>query len=161
MKIRYLFAIIIFGCLFSSCEDKTTKKSNDLNGVSPSKQYSDIFNNKEKRNKLEEKVFSKGDTLAYRELFDIYFISGNKNNFLKIAMVMANDYNSSDASYITYSLLSTDKNLDTKSNKIANYYLLKACEMDKQSGYEADLEERFDKSKTIPKSSDYWLEISK
>lgn len=162
MKIRYLFAVIIFAYLFSDCEDKTTKKTDDLNGVSPSKEYSDMFNNKEMRHKLEEKVFYKGDTLAYRELFDIYFISGNKNDFLKIAMVMANDYNFPEAYIHVYTLLNSEKinSVNIKSNKLANYYLLKAYEMDKESGYEVDIEERFE-DKTIPKSEDYWLEINK
>jgi hypothetical protein len=162
MKIKYLFIVIIFGSLFSSCEDKTIKKTDDLNGVSPSKQYSDMFNNKVKRHKLEEKVFSKGDTLAYRELFDIYFISGNKNDFLKIAMIMANDYNFPEAYIHVYTLLNSEKinAVNQKSNKLANFYLLKAYELDKESGYEVDIEERFG-NKPVPKSKDYWLEINK
>lgn len=152
--------VVSFLILFISCDKKNSKIDTESEPVNSGMTYTKIYNDIEKRHKLEELVYTKGDTLAYRELYDIYFISGNKNDFLNIAMVMANNYNSSDGSYVTYSLLSTDKNLGSKSNKLANYYLLKACEMDKESGYDADLEERFG-DKTIPKSEDYWLEINK
>ena len=140
----------------------TNKKENIIQeDVSPGNKYFKNYINNELTNKLSNKIVMQGDSIAYLELKDIYFLSGHQKEFLYYSMVMAEKFNYPDGYYTTYFLLSTtvinDKNW--KINKIANYYLIKANEAG-HTNVASNLKERF-KNKIIPKSNDFWLEINK
>jgi hypothetical protein len=149
--------ILIFFVL--ACENK---KDNNLT-VSASNQSTSTFSiyNKEYQNsdrieELKKTIAIKGDTIAFLKLKEIYYNSGHRDEFLYTAIFMSNAYKYSEAYFTVYSILKTDygKEKYKVNDKLANYYLLKAYELDNKSASFA-IEERFI-NKTIPSSSEYW-----
>lgn len=90
----------------------------------------------------------------------MYFYSGHSNDFLRIAMIMSNDFNYPQAYHDTYTILKTDviNKANLKSNRLANYYLLKAYEL-KFDDLESTVKNRFSNYKIIPSSDSYLQEI--
>lgn len=151
---KLIFIVIL---ITISCSEKEQKvQLEEL----PSESYFKEFNNEKLRRELSQKVFSIGDTIAYERLWDMYFYSGHSNDFLRIAMVMSNDFNYPQAYHDTYIILKTDviNKANLKSNRLANYYLLKAYEL-KFDNLESVVRNRFSTYKTIPSSEFYLREI--
>lgn len=148
---KYLPVIAIFISLtITSCNQEKT----EYQGVNSVKLFSDIYHNDSITGVLADKIINKGDTLAFKEMQDIYLISGHYKEFLYYAMYMANKYEYPDAYNSVYFIMHSDnpKDKDKYLNNFANYYLLKAHE----SGYKniGDLlDQRFPDG--VPTSQDY------
>lgn len=114
MKIKE-FVVVVFFIICASCNDKKTnqteiKKDDD---VSTGSIYSDEYNNKEKTDKLLNKIVHEGDTTAHNNLAEIYFLSGHRLSFLYVSILMANKYKYSQAYYDVYNCL---YNLNSKND---------------------------------------------
>ncbi|URC11764.1 MULTISPECIES: hypothetical protein [unclassified Flavobacterium] len=114
MKIKE-FVVVVFFIICASCNDKKTnqaeiKKDDD---VSTGSVYSDEYNNKEKTDKLLNKIVHEGDTTAYNNLAEIYFLSGHRLSFLYVSILMANKHKYSQAYYDVYNCL---YNLNSKND---------------------------------------------
>lgn len=135
--------------LLNSCNGK--EKSSDeivsLNYVQDS-----LFNNDSLRSTLQEKIINSGDTNAYDELSSIY-ISFPKE-FLYFSIIMANDYKYPKAYYDVYWNLKTEGKNDSGVNKLANYYLIKACELNYDPAKKHAISIYGDSS-AIPSSNDF------
>lgn len=161
MKKKSSFLLILITIIYSSCTNQKQEVTEKPINESPSQSYFTKFNDEEKRKELVYKVSAEGDTLAYNELWDIYTYSGHSNEFLKISLVMADNFNFPQAYFDTYHLLKTDviDSSNVNTNRMANYYLLKAHEL-KDINSESPLKERFSNG-IIPKSEEYWKNIHK
>lgn len=152
MKLNIIF-ILIFSLL--SCENK--KNQPEVNtGESTYSVYSKEYRDFDKMKRLKKAVKSKGDTIAFIELEEIYFNSGHREEFLYYAIFMANTYNYSGAYMSVYRILHTDLGTEKYklNDRLANYYLLKAYELgNKSAGF--SIEDRFYNVK-IPTSNEYW-----
>jgi hypothetical protein len=150
MKSIKNISLVVIICIFFSCNDKKVEKEKKITksdeGVSTLSVY----------NKRYRDFKSKGDTIAFIELEEIYFNSGHGEEFLYYAIFMANAYNYSGGYLSVYRILHTDfgKEKYKLNDRLANYYLLKAYELGNRSaGY--SIEERFYNVK-IPTSKEYW-----
>lgn len=126
----------------------------------PAQEYLDDYNNKVKMSKLVDNLNS-CDTISFKQLEKIYFISNHQKEFLFYSLRMATDCEYGKAYHTTYSILATDEtnNKNFKINRLANYYLLKAYEKGyKDAKY--DIDERFENNK-IPSALEYWNMINK
>jgi hypothetical protein len=162
MKKRDLLALIIISNCFMFCVEHKEKRDNPIEVVSPGESYLEKFNNQKMRDSLLTKIFVKGDTTSYKELKDIYFLSGHTEDFLTSAIIMATNHDYAEACKDAYKILYT-ANIDStnlKSNKLANYYLLKAYELAPEKAIYL-MRERFGESFPKIKSNDYWNEINK
>lgn len=148
---------LILLCLFFSCNEKN--KEIGENATSPIGSYQKDFENVNKNIELTNKIIN-GDTIAYEELKDIYFNSDHVKDFLKHSLIMANNFNHPKACLDVYHLLKTNEinNENNMTNKLANYYLLKAHEMG-QHNTENAIKERFNKAENLPTSKDYWMTV--
>jgi len=120
-------------------------------------QYFKLFDNKDTLSKLERKVILEGDTIAFLKMKDIYYISEHQYDFLYYATVMANEYDYHAAHSTLYGILRSDLYKESKTNKLANYHLLRSYETGNKSAV-ITLKNLFPQK--IPKSSDYWDEIN-
>lgn len=98
--------------------------------ISPSKSYLADFNNSKKVRELSGRIAEKENTLAYNELKEIYFFSSHSEDFLRNSLIMADNFDYSKAYFDMYFILKNDiiDSITIKTNKLANYYLLKAYE---------------------------------
>lgn len=151
--------LILLLCLFFSCNEKNKEISG--NASSPTGSYQKDFENVNKNTELTNKIIN-GDTIAYEELKEIYFNSDHVKDFLKHSLIMANNFNHPKACLDVYHLLKTNEinNENNMTNKLANYYLLKAHEMGAHNTEKA-VKERFGQLTELPKSKDYWAVINK
>lgn len=147
MVIRILILFFVTP-IFYACKGGNTP----ANVVSMNYVQDSLFNNDSLRSSLQEKIINSGDTIAYSELSSIY-ISFPKE-FLYYSMVMANDYNYSPAYYDIYWILKTDSKNDNGVNRLANYYLLRACELNNNDALKHAISIYGDK-RAIPSSQDF------
>jgi len=150
---KYIYTVILVTA-FASCNQKS-----DTEESTPSKNYLDQYNDENKLKELSIKIISTGDTIAFQQMSDIYWISGHRHEFLYYAIRIANDYQYHDGYYEAYSILHTDikTNTNKKTNDLANYYLLKAYELGNKSA-KRNLKNRFPKEQ--PSSEEYWQTIN-
>ncbi|WP_199141900.1 hypothetical protein [Pedobacter sp. ASV12] len=148
--------ILIAIILFMGCVDREKKKD----GSSPLKEHAVSFNSKDEIRSLVNKVVL-GDTNSYIKLRDIYMDSNHGREFLVYSIIMAENYNFAQAYFDTYLALKTDivDSSNQRSNKLANYYLLKAYEM-KVADANSSIIERFNKKHGLPTSKELWIEIN-
>jgi hypothetical protein len=141
---------LFFLMILVSCKQK-----NEEQGISPSKVSFDQYVKTIQNNQFWEKAYA-GDTLAYNEIKNIYFDSGQYKEFLYYAMIMSEKNNFSQAYYDTYFILKTDSMTEdnNKSNILANFYLLKAYENNSDEAKRA-INQRFEKD-MIPHAKSYW-----
>ncbi|RKS26247.1 hypothetical protein CLV94_1304 [Flavobacterium endophyticum] len=158
MKKRHLLTLIIISNCFTFCVEHKEGPNETFQAVSPGESYLKKFNNQEIRDNLLTKIFVEGDSASYKELKDIYFLSGHTDDFLAPAMIMAMDYNYHQAFEDVYRILHNIKT-DSKSNKLADYYLLKAYEIDSIKSNSL-MKERFGSSYPNVKASEYWKLIN-
>lgn len=153
-KCIYLLVIVIF---IIACKKENLQESPN---TTPSEEYFDEYHNEVMINDLKEKIIFKGDTTAFWKLADIYMISGHQSEFLYYSLRIAEDYEYHEGYYIAYSILHTDviNPTNENTNKLANYYLLKAYEEGNKSA-KRNIKLRF--SKNVPGSREYWLMINK
>jgi hypothetical protein len=140
-------------------EDKKDFKGISNKNVSTISVYTEQFGNFQKLDSLKNLIEAKGDTTAFLELEEIYFNSEHSEEFLYYALFMSNAYNYSESYYSIYRILHTDfgKEKYKISDKLANYYLLKAYELGSKNAFNTVME-RFSKRK-IPTSKEYWESI--
>jgi hypothetical protein len=153
---KLLIMGIIIICCFTFCQEKEQKEIAEE--VSPSESYLEEFNNQKKVRNLLNKIVVNGDIVSYKELKNIYSYSNHGDDFLYYSLVMAENFKFSEAYFDAFIILKTDKidSTNTKTNKLANYYLLKANERGvKEAKY--FLNKRFGKISELPKSEEYWV----
>ena len=137
--------IVILGLLVLSCrnEEKKSLPVIEEKVQSTTGLYTDYFNDTKKVRALSDKILFAGDTLAYRELYSIYALSGHKEEYLCTSILMANKYGYKQACYDVYSILYSMNEfvnkekivnkekltfLDNETQKFAFKYLKKAAE---------------------------------
>lgn len=130
----FLF-MLVTSCIYNSDDNKNKKNTS----TDSEKKY-DVytrFNDVNKKNELKKKLIS-GDKNAYKELQEIYGLSGNYPEFTYFSMIYSNKYNDAEASNNVHSQFMYSK--DSLSQNIANLYLLKSY----QNGYDKkiDISER-------------------
>lgn len=161
MKLKFKIVIVFF--VFYACNKKNNNHKNNEYEESTNtfSFYNEKFMDDVQIEKLKNAVQEKGDTLAFKELEEIYFNSGHRKEFLYYALFMSNAYNYKQAYYSVYRILHTDFGEEKYkyNDKLANYYLLKAYELGSKNAI-YNIEERFPKSK-IPSSKEYWKLIVK
>lgn len=147
-------------CIFFSCNNKKVKKENNIIKSEESSNTVSFYNKKyrdiNKMEALKKAIESKGDTIAFIELEEIYFNSGHGEEFLYYGVFMANAYNYSGGYMSVYRILRTGFGEEKYklNDRLANYYLLKAYELGNRSAKNS-IEERFYNIK-IPTSKEYW-----
>lgn len=164
-KLKFSYLIVILLILFTSCLDKkepiVVKKNYD---EKPS--YVKMNNNKKVTDSLFNKAIGKGDEKAYNTVSGNYILDENYKDLLYYALIMANKYNTSEAHFHIFLILSNTNNgkpfneLDNKTKNLALYHLVKSYEL----GYESakySINEVLGKGKTVEKSSYYLQEYSK
>lgn len=143
-KYQILFFLLIL--IFSCQEKKDIQETN----------YDRDF-----LNSLIEKGINNGDTISYDRAFNYVLEKGGYVEFYYYALLMANKYNYDKAYYNLYILLTREGityngieifSNDEETQRLANYYLLKAYELG-HKGAHSNLEEIF--GDNIPKSNDY------
>ncbi len=147
--------IVLITLIGIGCDSKSNESDLIITNKHPT-----LDDSKEIRELTEKMLY--GDTTSYLELRSIYFDSGNARHFLRNAIIMSNDFNFAPAYYDVYNLMKTDivDSLNIKSNKLANYYLLRAYEANvKDSKF--SIKERFGKSAKLPNSHSYWISLDK
>ena len=159
-KIIILTIMIQF---FLSCNKESSQKDNILEDeVTTGSYYMKDFLDEEKKMGLSTKILKEGDTLSYKELKEIYFLSNYTKEFLSYSMVMSHDYNYDLAYFDTYLILRNfaTSNENIRTNKLADYYLLKAYELSPKKMNSA-MKERFGKNLPKIKAEDYWKLINR
>ena len=144
--------IVFICCTKNKIEKNETKKD-----ITPNSSYINDFNNEKKKADLIKKIIKEGDTISYKKLKNIYFLSNYTTEFLKYSIVMANDYNYDLAFLDAYIILRIDPTYkaNLKINKLANYYLLRAYELNPKIANSL-MKEKFGSSYPHIKASEYW-----
>lgn len=168
-KAKFLSAIkiIVPLLIFASCkvEDKNNSQIEEFKDTADSSEvlystpsvYSDLLKDTDDHvEKLRKAIHTKGDTVAFHKLEEIYFLSGNKNEFLYDAQLMAHQYQYHGAFYSCYMIFSLHSNYSPeKFNSLyANYSLLRANELS-NGKYSSQINEVL-KNQQIPTSKAYW-----
>ena len=144
----YILLFFVFCSISCSKQKKINKeiltknKEMKISEVSNSSTntYLDKYNNKNKVLELTNLSLKKGDTISYKELWAIYHCSGHNNEFLPIAITMANKYKYAQAYFDVYTnlerinhFINHSKNedslndLDLETRVLAYSYLTKAA----------------------------------
>ena len=76
--------------IFINCKEKESSFDSSVN---TGEIYTTDFENKKLRDSLQEKAIYSNDTLAYKQLRNIYYLSGNADDFLYNSMIMYNRNN--------------------------------------------------------------------
>lgn len=153
MKSKLIIVALIALLGFSFCQEN--KEQPEANTATP---YIKEFNKPGKIDSLAQRVEESGDSLAYKQLKNLYLNTNQFNYLLRSALIMAVNYNSADAYFDSYIILHNTEITPSnrKSNILANYYLLKAYELGSERA-RYSLEERF--GTNIPTSKDYRTKI--
>lgn len=152
MKKKFYYIFFLFFVL--SCDKKDDTKQ-IKNSVIPSDSFVVDFNNKQLTESLKKSIF-KGDTLAYEKLKEIYYLSGNKNEFFFYSFYMAKNFKHIRAYNDCYFNLKYQyKNENDKFlNRTTEYFLLKTYE-NMPEKIETSIEEFYGDIKNVPKSSSF------
>lgn len=115
---NYFFCIVILFFIFFSCNEK---KNEVLESVNTTQIFTEKFYDKRLRDSLADKAIYSNDTLAYKELRKIYYLSNNVNEFYYYALLMNNRNDFKSSAKDIYFIL--NKNIkDKKTEKIAKEY---------------------------------------
>lgn len=115
--------IFIFLLLLINCK-KESVKDEEESSINTGQIFTEKFENKELRDSLKDKALYSNDTIAYKELRSIYYLSGNQDEFYYNALIMYNRNNYKTAAEDLYYLL--NKNiLDEKTEKQAKEFFKK------------------------------------
>lgn len=116
-------------------------------------------------NTMLEKGINNGDTIAYDKAFAYVMQNGGYTEFYYYALLMANKHNYNKAYHSLFILLTREGkkvngidiySSDEKTQRLANYYLLKSYELGYKSAYPT-LENIF--GSNIPNSEHYLCEV--
>jgi hypothetical protein len=159
-----ILAVII--CVTSiSCFDKKERNSK-IKEHNEIPQYVKMNNNIKLTDSLFNLAINKGDEKAYNNVAGNYILDGNYQGLLYYSTIMANKYNSSEAHFHIFLILSNSNNgkpfseLDDKTKSLALYHLVRSNELGyKSSKY--SINEILGKKKVVEKSKYYLMEYSK
>lgn len=112
------------------------------------------FNNEIWKDSLTKRITINGDTAAYNKLYITFNFSGHENDWFYYAFIMAHNFDYPDAYMDLYILLRVDSASNLETNKLANYYLLKAYEKGLEDS-KSEIRVRFGNNSVIPSSEDY------
>lgn len=163
MKSIQNISLLVLICMLFSCNNKKAEKEININKPDESSNTVSFYNKKykdfDKMEALKKAIKSKGDTIAFIELEEIYFNSRHGEEFLYYAIFMANAYNYGGGYMAVYRILRTGYGEEKYkfNDRLANYYLLKAYELGNRSAAN-NIEDRFYNIK-IPTSKEYWNSI--
>lgn len=147
-RVIILFYFITF---FISCSDKKNEINVDKT-TSPSEIFLDKFRDEELKNDLKNKIHN-GDTLAYNDLKEIYYLTGNKKDFLFYSVLMVDNYEYLDAYKDCYYLLKNNNSDNNNfNNRLADYYLLLGYEKNRDY-FKEIVEKRFESKNELPSSA--------
>ena len=139
-RIVSIFCLACFSILISCNQDKKLQNEKVVSTISV---YSDYYNDKKMMDSLFNLVKTKGDTLAYFNLYQIYSLSGHKEEVLFTSLLMANKYKYKQAYFHVYKNLNTleriiqsnskdsvlqSRFLDNETTEFQYNYLVKASE---------------------------------
>jgi len=131
------FSILIIGCSHNTDsnfkpqhkiqpnQNVSIIKIDTIKVVSPSDQFFADYENDSLITNLKKKLFD-SDYESYCRLREIYYYTGNKNEFIYYAISFGSKFKNGEACYDVFSLLEHHKNEDVRF--MANIYLLKAEE---------------------------------
>lgn len=154
---KYLLVIIAF-YLLTGCDGKKIDVATNT-----SQYYHSIYCNASKMDSLKKKI-ERGDTVAYKELREVYTLSNNHEELLTFAIRMAEDYHYNDAYFDAYLSLIAGKSKKKQefSIDLANYFLIRAYELGNKAAKENILYRFGDTAlKNLPSSKEQWRSISK
>ena len=125
---QFLKFVILITVLSCNKNNSKVDIANKEEVITSTGTMNNLLNNKKYMDSLRNKFIAKGDTTAYKEARNIYFIAEEKTGFLFYSLLMSNKYNYKSSCYDIYFILTTsDKNkLDKETSKMAEYYLFKA-----------------------------------
>ncbi len=161
LKVFLLMFLLIELLVFSGCKENKKQISQDktknsiVDTLSESDPLSDVEN---LYGKLDSIKYT-GDTNSYNELSTAYFMANDLHALYYYSLLMANKYNYNRAYLDLYLALSEPftgegfEDLDSKTQKLALFYLLKSAELGNTNAKNV-LEERF-RDRQIPNSSKY------
>jgi len=115
---------IVFFLLIICCNNK---QDDIVESINTGQVFDEKFNNKNLRDSLAKKAIYSNDTLAYKELKGIYYLSGSTNEFLYYALLMFNRNNYKSSANDIYFILNRTK-MDKKTDNFASDYLKKSKE---------------------------------
>lgn len=149
-SIRIIILNIIILVSIVSC--KKTNKEADEFSISPNESFIEKFGNTNLSDSLKSRIH-KGDSIAYNNLKEIYYLSGYKKEFFFYSYYMAKNFNYIDAYEDCFSNLKYTKNdnSDLILEKSTEYFLLKAYEKNPKS-LEHLVIEFYGERENIPKS---------
>lgn len=154
-KLALLILICVYLC---GCEVEPSKKQEEKKVVNIA-QLTPI-NNHKLIDSLINLAILKGNEKAYNEVASYYWLEERGEEFVYVALTVANKYNNPEAHFHVYQMLNSLRtgekieNLDKKTRAFALYHLLKAYELG-QDNAKYTVEEMFKDAKKIPKSSFY------
>lgn len=145
--------VVVFLIFMFSC-GKTEKQAEVvvMTESTPEDKFYKEFRDEGKRKELGERVVVSGDTVAYWDMSKIYLLSGNRHEFLYYSLMMSEEHDYPSAHLENFYALRSIRS--PKTDKIANYYLLKAYESGIDNAEEF-IKERFPDGK-VPTSCEYW-----
>jgi len=114
MKIKLMFIISLF-LFFFNCKEKESSFDSSVN---TGEIYTTDFENKKLRDSLQEKAIYSNDTLAYKQLRNIYYLSGNADDFLYNSMIMYNRNNYQSAKEDVIFILNRKEDVDVKTKAL-------------------------------------------
>lgn len=152
-------------CLFVSCSEKEreVKKQVEKIGVP---EYVKMNKNTKLTDSLLDLAINNGDIKAYSSVASNYILDANYEDLFYSSIIMANRYNSSEAHFHIFLILSNSNNgkpfdqLDNKTKNLALYHLIKSNEL----GYESakySINEVLGKGNILKDSKYYLNEYSK
>jgi len=118
---KTFFYTIVFSLLVTCCN----KKDNIVESVNTMDIYSEKFNNRKLRDSLANKAIYSNDTMAYRQLQEIYYLSNNSNELYYYALLMYNKNQYKRSAKDLYFILNKIR-IDEKTDKLAKEYLEKS-----------------------------------
>jgi len=124
VKLLLLFILISFST--SSCQNNDSEKELWIN-----KSFYDKFKDSTVRDSLANRI-SLGDSVAYQELREIYFLSTRQEEFLYFALIMANNFDYKEAYFDIHWILKERANQsgDSVLSKLSSYALKKSGKHD-------------------------------
>jgi len=103
------------------------KNDDIVESVNTGQIFTEKFNNKSLRDSIANKAIYSNDTLAYKELRGIYYLSGNTDELYYYALLMYNRNNYKLSLKDLYFILNKTR-VDDKTDKLAKEYLKKSKE---------------------------------
>jgi hypothetical protein len=159
-----ILAIIIY-ITFTSCFDKKEQKPK-IEDHDEVPQYVKMNSNIKLTDSLFNLAINNGDEKAYNNVAGNYILDANYQGLLYYSTIMANKYNSAEAHFHIFLILSNSNNgkpfneLDDKTKNQALYHLVKSNELGYKSA-KYSINEVLGKGKVVQKSSYYLMEYSK